>query len=106
MTRVVNIKYNKNYDVYCGRAGHGMDGYFGNPHTLGFCKMCNTFHDRDSCLAAYKDYFYSRLKSDIVFKHRIEELRGKVLSCFCRPEKCHCDIIAEYLDKYDQTNSN
>jgi len=30
MTKVVNIKHSK-YDVYCGRAGKGQDGYFGSP---------------------------------------------------------------------------
>ena len=33
-TRVVNIR-EEDYDVYIGRAGRGMDGYFGNPFRLG-----------------------------------------------------------------------
>jgi hypothetical protein len=29
---------------------------------------------------------------------KIEELKGKVLGCFCKPNACHGDVIKEYLD--------
>jgi hypothetical protein len=38
------------------------------------------------------------LASDAEFKRRIHELKGKTLGCFCKPEACHGDVIAEYLN--------
>lgn len=80
------------YDVYIGRAGKGHDGYFGNPIKL------EHESERDKVLGRYRDYFYKRLESDPEFKRRIHELRGKILGCFCKPLKCHGDVIAEYLN--------
>lgn len=100
MTKVVNIKTDK-YDVYCGRAGHGFDGYFGNPHKIGYCNQITCFcnHNREEALEAYKLDFNYRIKYDPQFFVRILELKGKTLGCFCKPLPCHCDIIAEFLNK-------
>lgn len=90
MTTIVNLK-KEPYDIYIGRAGHGKEGYFGNPFpvTIG----------REKCLEEYRKYFYNRLKIDPIFKESILTLKDKVLGCFCKPNKaCHGDIIAEYLD--------
>ena len=39
-TLVVNLNHSK-YDVYIGRAGHGLDGPFGNPCRVGSrCPEC------------------------------------------------------------------
>jgi hypothetical protein len=90
-TRVVNLKYT-DYDVYIGRAGKGKDGYFGNPFPI--VKGAR----RGSTIAAYRGYFYQRLKDDPEFKRRVLELKGKALGCFCKPAECHGDVIAEYLN--------
>lgn len=94
-TKVVNIKTHR-YDVYIGRAGRGMDGYFGNPFPLA------PGTTRGSVLEKYRDYFYKRIESDVEFKRRILALKGKTLGCFCKPEACHGDIIAEYLDSLNE----
>lgn len=110
-TTVVNIRTHK-YDVYIGRAGHGHDGYFGNPFSV--------MRDggRERAIALYREYFYKRLRVDPEFAKRVEELRGKRLGCFCKNNcqkietddlssprcgqefdiPCHGDIIADYLD--------
>lgn len=90
-TKAVNI-HRDEYDVYIGRAGRGMDGYFGNPFRL----IPGT--PRGSTLENYRDYFYKRIESDNEFKRRILSLKGKRLGCFCKPQACHGDIIAEYLN--------
>lgn len=82
-TKVVNIHHKRSYDVYCGRAGHGESGEFGNP-TYSFEK--------------YKPYFEHRLATDPEFKKQIESLKGQTLGCFCAPKECHAMIIVEYLD--------
>lgn len=90
MTKTTVIKLGTgNFDQYIGRAGHGQDGYFGNPFNG---------NDREANITSFKDYFYERLKTDPVFKSRIRALKGKTLACFCKPLPCHGDIIAEYLD--------
>jgi len=89
-TRVVNIKY-EDYDVYIGRAGRGNDGYFGNPFIL------SANEKRGSSIEKYRTYFYERMKTDDEFRNRINELKGKLLGCFCKPYPCHGDVIAEYL---------
>jgi hypothetical protein len=97
-TRVVNLRKEK-YDVYMGRAGKGQDGYFGNPHPVGgLCVLCKTTHDRKTSVEAFNRDFWERLRDDPEYKRRILELKGKALGCFCAPQACHCDVIAEYLN--------
>lgn len=93
-TRVVNIR-KESCDVYIGRAGHGKDGYFGNPFRLD-AEMA-----RGGTLESYRKYFYHRLSTDEEFRGRIGELRGKTLGCFCKPNPCHGDVIKEYLDRME-----
>lgn len=91
MTRVVNLR-REPYDVYIGRAGRGEDGYFGNPFPL------RSEADRPAVIEKYRRYFYDRIAKDPEFRRRVEALRGKRLGCFCAPEPCHGDVIADYLN--------
>ena len=92
MTQVVNIKDTQ----YIGRAGHGQNGYFGNPYRT------NQALSRKDVINAYEQYFYDRLSRDSIFKQKIEALKGKILVCFCAPQPCHGDVIKEYLDSLEQ----
>lgn len=93
-TIVVNLRA-KPYDVYIGRAGKGFDGYFGNPYRV-------EIHG-DKAISLFKKYFISRLNSDLDFRRRVLELRGKRLGCFCKPRPCHGDIIAEWINSQTST---
>ena len=103
-TVVVNLKYDK-YDVYIGRAGRGLDGYFGNPHSTGgvYCFFCKSHHDRKSAIELFKKEFYIRIEKDKEFREKVLSLRGKRLGCFCKQPKyevaCHGDIYVEWLEK-------
>lgn len=88
-TRVVNIR-DAEFDVYIGRAGHGLGGYFGNPFSDG---------SRAENIGRFYTYFHYRLTTDPAFKEAVEALRSKRLGCFCAPKACHGDIIAQYLDR-------
>ena len=90
MTEIVNL-YKEPYDVYIGRAGKGQDGYFGNPFKV------NEALSLEGVISKYREYFYERINNDHEFKSRIEQLRGKVLGCFCKPKPCHGDVIVAYL---------
>ena len=96
--QIINIKSGAPYDVYCGRAGHGQDGYFGNPHKIGYCDICKKNHEREECLIEYTKDFSKRLQEDAEFKSKIEELKNKICGCFCHPHACHLDIIKKYLE--------
>jgi len=89
-TTVVNINTNKDFDVYIGRAGHGMDGYFGNPFTVG---------TRTSRINNFEKYAIKRINNDPDFRTNVKQLYGKRLGCFCHPLPCHGDVLAKLAEK-------
>jgi len=108
-TKIVNLS-NETYDVYIGRGIEyhthmladgiipGEEGWLGNPHPIGWCDICLTYHNRDECIEKFKIDFYRRLKSDLEFKKSVLALRGQRLGCYCKPENCHGDVIKSWLD--------
>lgn len=102
-TKVISIRqapagWEHNPDfVYIGRAGRGHDGYFGNPHSIGDCQ-CGQQHDRAGAIRAFNEDFQRYLRNpEYVFALR--GCKGKTLVCFCAPQACHGDVIAQWLDK-------
>lgn len=92
-TVVVNIRHEQ-YDQYCGRAGKGQKGTFGNPYGQ---------YSREENIKLFKEYFCRRLETDSEFALNVLQLQGLRLGCFCHDENgvgkpCHCDVIAEYLN--------
>lgn len=85
-TIVVN-KYKEKYDVYIGRPSS-----FGNPFAIG------KDGTRDEVIDKFEDYFHNRLQTDDSFKKEVLSLSGLKLGCFCKPLRCHGDVIAEYLN--------
>ena len=86
-TKIINIHHKENYDVYIGRGS-----LFGNPFKIG------KDGDRDSVVELYRQYFYGKISRDAEFKRNVLALKGKTLGCYCKPQRCHGDIIAEYLE--------
>jgi hypothetical protein len=98
MTQVVNIAH-EDCNVYIGRAGHGQDGYFGNPHPVNrMCPICHVIHQRGEAIAEFKKDFYRRIMCDTEYLKRVVALKDCVLGCFCAPNACHGDVIKEWLD--------
>lgn len=52
-------------------------------------------YGREGCMAKYKEY----IMKDKKLLGQIEELRGKILGCWCKPEKCHGDVLLELLNE-------
>lgn len=92
---LVNIKHNKEYDVYIGRPS-----IWGNPYT----------HHNDSVYAKYKvdsveeavEKYREYLLNSPELLEKLHELEGKVLGCWCMPKKpitgkyyCHGQILIE-----------
>lgn len=83
--------------VYIGRKGKDGNGYFGNPHHIGWCRVCKCVHSRLQAIEAFREDFNRKVDAEPVYRERIEALRGKLLGCFCRPLMCHGDVIVEWL---------
>ena len=97
MTQVVNIRKKngqkrQSYDVLIDRRTE-----FGNPHPIGQCDLCNRVHDRNEAVEMYKRDFYLCL-TDSEFRDKVLKLKNKILACWCKPLKCHGDVIVEYLE--------
>ena len=75
--------------VYIGRPGP-----WGNPYVIG----------RDGDRAEVIRKFRKDFNLAILFPEgqwgfkSVERLRGKILICFCFPQECHGDVIADYLN--------
>lgn len=72
----------------------GRGSMFGNPFKLAPGAA------RGSTLAKFHKYFHERLAEDKHFRKAVHALYGKILVCFCKPQPCHGDIIAKYLEEY------
>ncbi len=95
--KVVNLR-NEKYTVYIGRAGKGLDGYWGNPVKLNEeCCVCHQRHeDRGSTLPCYEQYLRNRLQSSMSFRQMFMSLaENDVLGCFCKPDACHGDVMVK-----------
>jgi hypothetical protein len=84
-TKVVHIK--DGYDVYIGRPS-----IFGYPFIIG------KHGSRYEVISKYKKYFYDLIETNEDFKNQIFSLKCKKLGCYCSPQKCHGDIIVEFLE--------
>lgn len=101
VTRVINIdadinaeykgvKSNEEYE-YIGRGSS-----WGNPYSM----ATHDIEDRKSVINSFK-YDFDR---DILFKAKkkdVYKLAGKKLGCFCKPFDCHGDILANFLNSWD-----
>ena len=89
MTKVVN-KNKEPFDCYIGRGS-----LFGNPFIIG------KDGSRDEVISKYESWIFDKINLDKNFKQEVLKLKNHTLGCFCRPEnRCHGDIIQEYVDSY------
>lgn len=86
MTEIVN-KNNRLYDVYIGRGS-----LWGNPFTV-------EMYGRDACIEKYEHYIREKLRNNPVLWQELQKLEGKVLGCFCKPKRCHGDVLVKILDE-------
>lgn len=76
--KVVHCKKEK-YDIYIGRPSK-----WGNPFVVG------VDGDRDMVIAKYEEWINARPYLIAMAK---QELKGKILGCWCAPKKCHGDVL-------------
>lgn len=91
-TVVVNLR-REPYDVYIGRPGKGQPGPWGNPFRL------ESSDQRGATLERYRQWLQRQIAGGKISKPALAELSGKRLGCFCKPQPCHGDILAEAADQ-------
>lgn len=95
-TIVVNIKTDK-YDINIGRTP-GKKNHYGNPFIIGKDGNRNDVCNKHIYwLLGYRKYKNIEPERRQWILEHLEELRGKVLGCFCKPLKCHGDNYVKIL---------
>lgn len=92
ITRIVNLK-NDPYDIYIGRGSK-----WGCPFTIIKDRptlASEIVDSKEEALSKYKEHVLNSPE----LMESLDELEGKTLGCFCKPEKCHGDILLEILTK-------
>lgn len=84
LPKVVHCK-REPFDVYIGRPSK-----FGNPFIIG------KHGTRDAVIMKYRRWL--ERNPEIVEAAKLE-LKGKVLGCWCAPNKCHGDVLLEIANE-------
>lgn len=92
VTKVVNKKVTNDFDYYIGRGTP-----WGNPFAIGHGEG----PDRAEVIEKFRAYFEEKVSSDSAYRNGLFAMKGMRLACFCKPEACHGDVIAEYLDSHE-----
>jgi hypothetical protein len=98
ITRVINIKRDTQFSLEKSTPKYeyiGRGSYWGNPHS-----MFEEGDSREEVIRKYKyDFDYEKFPNKK--KSEVYKLAGKRLGCFCKPESCHGDVLADYLNSWD-----
>ncbi len=86
--RIVNIKDNISYDIYCGRANKSYnveESKWANPFIIG------KDGTREEVIELYR--LWINCQPDLL--EALPELRGKRLGCWCYvpQQQCHCEVL-------------
>ena len=81
-TKIVNKK-TSSFDVYIGRGSK-----WGNPFRM------KSENQRGEVIEKYEDYARQKFSKD-----ELAVLVGKRLGCFCKPRKCHGDILVKLIEE-------
>lgn len=98
ITRVINIKKDIQYQSTESTSKYeyiGRGSYWGNPYS-----MFEEGDDRKEVIRKYK-YDFNFEKFPNKDKAEVYKLAGKRLGCFCSPQTCHGDVLADYLNSWD-----
>jgi hypothetical protein len=97
MPRVVHCK-KEPYDVYIGRPSKWGNPFSHKEGTLAKFK----FLSRQEAIDAYRKWI-----TEGGGRHLLEdlhELRGKTLGCWCKPQSCHGDVLADLVARHLASN--
>lgn len=98
ITRVVNIKNETAYKNIKSTSSYeyiGRGAYWGNPYS-----MYDDGESREEVIRKYQyDFEFDKFPNKE--KAQVLKLAGKRLGCFCKPQACHGDVLAKYLNNWD-----
>ena len=80
--------------VYIGRGS-----VWGNPYIIG------EHGTRDEVIALYEIHLENMLTKRY-YRYKLLELYGKDLVCFCKPQRCHGDIILDRVNRLKEEMNN
>lgn len=81
-----------------GRRRQSKGVYIGRPSIFGNPFVIGKDGDRAAVIEKFRVYFYDRMEADADFRRQVQALKGERLLCYCAPEPCHGDVIADYLN--------
>ena len=101
ITRVINIKKDDRYAKQKSTPAYeyiGRGSDWGNPYSM-FDASDEGLDSREEVIRKYAYDFHK----DLLKRSRRDALAlaGKRLGCFCKPEACHGDVLAEFLNAQD-----
>lgn len=85
--------------VYIGRPS----AYENNHFIERTCRVCGVVHTRAESIAAFRKDWYSALYAPLRAAALIE-LKDAILLCWCKPNACHGDVIAEFVNNHYANN--
>ena len=100
---------NEPNNFYIGRAGvvfidgvrfPSKQSIFANPFKIN--KKENGDGSRDEVITKYKNWINQQIQHDPKIKSELLSLKGKTLGCWCKPEKCHGDVLLELIELYSK----
>lgn len=89
-SKVVHCK-KEEFDVYVGRGSK-----WGNPfsHKEGTLAK-EIVATREEAIQKFEEYLLSNQE----LMDSLDELKGKVLGCWCKPKSCHGDVLLKYANQ-------
>lgn len=89
--KVVHCK-TEPYQVYVGRGSK-----FGNPYTHKYGTSAPwVVDDRETAIRLYEEWLRAQPELMAAVK---QELKGKVLGCWCKPLDCHGDVLLKIANE-------
>ncbi len=98
ITRVMNIRNDSRFQGVKSTSIYeyiGRGSYWGNPYS-----MHEDGEDREEVIKKFR-YDFERDIFPNKQKNEVYKLAGKRLGCFCKPDACHGDVLADYLNSWD-----
>ncbi|WP_036384005.1 DUF4326 domain-containing protein [Muricauda sp. MAR_2010_75] len=90
-TKVVHCK-KEAFDVYIGRPSKWGNPFSHKEGTLAKFKVTS----REKAVEQYREWITNG-KGKHLLKD-LHELKGKILGCWCHPQKCHGDVLVELVN--------
>jgi len=94
ITKVRNRDYGEEFDVYIGRKTP-----WGNPFPI---EHVVDGDNRKDVINKFKIYFNEEIISNPDKLKNLLSLKGLRLGCHCKPLPCHGDVIADFLNLYEE----